>query len=211
MEKETARIEAFSDGVFAIAVTLLVLELHVPELNEGALPENLLRELRIQGTGYLAFVISFFTIFIMWVNHHKIFKQIYKRNTGLMFANGLVLFLACLVSYPSSLLMRFYDTPSRQVCVSIYTGMFVVINLSYILLWRLASRDRSLLRPGLGDNAIRAIRNIHLLGLPTYVVAFSLSFYFPASALGICLVLWIYWALSSKKVDFDEHSHSTSL
>ena len=208
MEKETARIEAFSDGVFAIAVTLLVLELHVPELNEGAEPGRLLKELSSQCTGYFAFVISFFTIFIMWVNHHKIFKQIYKRNTGLMFANGLVLFLACLVSYPSSLLMRFYDTPSRQVCVSIYTGMFVVINLSYILLWHLASKDRSLLRPGLGDDAIHAIRNSHLLGLPTYLIAFALSFYYPASALVICLFLWIYWAISSKKVDFEQHEHA---
>jgi len=200
MEKETARIEAFSDGVFAIAVTLLVLELHIPEFAEGHYPNQLVKALIEQWTGYFAFTISFFTIFIMWVNHHKIFKQVYKRNTGLMFANGLVLFLACLVSYPSSLLTRFYDTPSRQVSVSIYTGMFVLINLSYILLWYLASKDRNLLRPGLTEEAIRSVRNNHLYGLPTYLISFVLSFYYPAFALGICLVLWIYWAVSSKKV-----------
>ena len=208
MEKETARIEAFSDGVFAIAVTLLVLELKVPEFKEGQEPELLIKELIGQSNSYIGFVISFFTIFIMWVNHHKLFKQIYKRNTGLMFANGLVLFLVCLVSFPSSLLTRFYFTPSRQVSVSVYTGMFVLINLSYILLWHLASKDRSLLRPGLGEGTIVAIRNSHLFGLPAYFVAFVLSFYYPATALSICLLLWIYWALSSKKIDFDAHLQS---
>lgn len=203
MEKETARIEAFSDAVFAIAVTLLVLELHIPEFKVGQDPLQLVQELRQQGPGYLAFVISFFTIFIMWVNHHKLFKQIYKRNTGLMFANGLILFLACLVSFPSSLLTRFYETPSRQVSVSIYTGMFVLINLSHTLLWYLASKDKKLLRPGLGGEAIKTIRNNYLIGLPAYLSAFGLSFYYPATALGICSFLWIYWAVSSKKIDFD--------
>ncbi|WP_431294548.1 TMEM175 family protein [Pedobacter sp. P26] len=108
MEKETGRIEAFSDGVFAIAVTLLVLELHVPELKDGDTPVHLLEALKIQWPGYIAFIISFFSIFIIWVNHHKVFKQIYRRNTGLMFANGLILFLVSLVSFPSALLARFF-------------------------------------------------------------------------------------------------------
>lgn len=203
MEKETARIEAFSDAVFAIAVTLLVLELHVPEYRYGSKPAMLINELKIQWPGYLAFLISFFSIFILWVNHHKLFKQIYKRNTGIMFANGLILFLVSLVSYPSALLARFYETPSQQIAVSIYTGMFVLINLAHILLWYLASKDRSLLRPGLGEKAIAAIRNDYRYGFPTYLAAFALSFYFPATALLICILLWVFWAVSSKKIDFE--------
>lgn len=203
MEKETARIEAFSDGVFAIAVTLLVLELHVPEFKDGHDPQLLIHALKQQWPGYLAFIISFFSIFIIWVNHHKLFKQIYKRNTSIMFANGIILFLVSIASYPSSLLARFYDTPSRQVSVSIYTGMFVLINLSYSLLWYLASKDRSLLRPELGELQIRDIRNNYLYGLPTYLIAFVLSFYLPTTALCICILLWIFWVISSKKIDFD--------
>lgn len=200
MEKETARIEAFSDGVFAIAITLLVLELRVPELAEAAGPGILAGKLLAQWPTYLAFAISFFSIFIMWVNHHKLFKQIYRRNTGIMFANGLILFLVCCVSYPSSLLAEFYDTGSQQLVISIYTGTFVLVNLSYNLLWFLACRDRKLLRPGLTEAAILGIRNNYLYGLPTYIAAFVLSFYFPVSALLICVLLWIYWAISSKKV-----------
>ncbi|MGN8056260.1 TMEM175 family protein [Pedobacter sp. 22163] len=202
MEKETERIEAFSDGVFAISVTLLVLELHVPELKDGDTPVHLLEELKMQWPGYIAFVISFFSIFIIWVNHHKVFKQIYKRNTGLMFANGLILFLVSLVSFPSALLARFFLTDSKQLSVTIYTGLFVLINLAFNLLWQQATADKKLLRPGISDAAIMQLRNNYLYGFPTYLIAFVLSFFYPDPALLICVLLWIFWAVSSKKINF---------
>ncbi len=206
MEKETGRIEAFSDGVFAIAVTLLVLELHVPELDEGFTPAMLMKELEQQWPGYIAFFISFFSIFIIWVNHHKIFKQIYRRNTGLMFANGLILFLVSLVSYPSALMARFFLSDSKQLTVTIYTGLFVLMNLAFNLLWEQASRDKRLLRPGISDAAIKQLRNNYLYGFPTYLAAFILSFFYPDFALFICVLLWIFWAISSKKINFTETS-----
>jgi len=204
MEKETARIEAFSDAVFAIAVTLLVLELHIPEFNEGSSPAKLLQQLSGQWPAYIAFIISFFSIFIIWVNHHKVFKQIYKRNTGLMFANGLILFLVSLVSYPSALLARFYLSDAKQLSVTIYTGMFVLVNIAFNLLWQQATKDKNLLRPGISDEAIKQLRNNYLYGFPTYLAAFVISFFFPDAALLICILLWIYWALSSKKINFTE-------
>lgn len=205
MEKETARIEAFSDAVFAIALTLLVLELHVPEYQEGITASSLWEKLLAQWPIYWSFSISFFTIFIIWVNHHKVFKQIYKRNTGVMFANGLILFLVSLVSFPSALLARFYPTDAKQLSVSIYTGLFVLVNLAFNLLWQQASRDKNLLRPGISESAIIGIRNNYLYGFPSYLAAFVLSFYFPDAALLICILLWIFWALSSKKIHLDEH------
>lgn len=202
MEKETARIEAFSDGVFAIAVTLLVLELHVPEIGSGKSPDLLFEELCKQWPGYIAFIISFFSIFIIWVNHHKVFKQIYKRNTGLMFANGLILFLVSLVSYPSALLARFYLSDSKQLSVTIYTGLFVLINLAFNLLWYQAVKDRDLLRPGISEEAIRQLRNNYLYGFPTYLIAFMISFFYPDAAMLICILLWGFWAMSSGKINF---------
>lgn len=202
MEKETERIEAFSDGVFAISVTLLVLELHVPEIKDGDTSIHLLEQLKLQWPGYIAFVISFFSIFIIWVNHHKVFKQIYKRNTGLMFANGLILFLVSLVSFPSALLARFFLTDSKQLSVTIYTGLFVLINLAFNLLWQQATSDKKLLRPGISDTAVRQLRNNYLYGFPTYLAAFVISFFYPDLALSICILLWIFWAVSSKKINF---------
>jgi uncharacterized membrane protein len=200
MEKETARIEAFSDGVFAIAITLLILDLHVPEFAEIKSSALLISRLQQAWPSYLAFTISFFSIFIMWVNHHKIFKQIYKRNSAVMFSNGLILFLVSCVSYPTALLSRFYNTSSAEFVVALYTGMFVLINLSYNLLWFAASRHKELLRPGMTDAAIGKISRNYLYGLPTYLAAFAMSFVYPPAALAICVSLWIFWTLSSGKI-----------
>lgn len=201
MEKETLRIEGFSDGVFAIAVTLLVLDLHFPEENSIQNGNDLLVFLKNQWPAFLAFILSFFSIFIMWVNHHKIFKQIYSRNSAIMFANGLILFLVSAVSYPTALLARYFDGGASSVVVALYTGIFVLINLAYNLLWFLATRNKKFLRPGITDTAIKKIHNNYLYGLPIYVIALVLSFWIPALSLLIILGLWIFWALSSGKIE----------
>lgn len=204
MEKETTRMEGFSDAVFAIAITLLVLDLHLPEENSIVDNAGIINYLKGQWPSFLAFSISFFSIFIMWVNHHKVFKQIYSRNTAITFANGLILFLVTAVSYPTALLARYISSPSANIAVAVYTGIFVLINLSYNLLWYIASRDKKLLRPDITDTAINTIRKNYLYGFPTYCLAFGLSFKFPIMALVICIILWIFWALSSGKIDLED-------
>lgn len=200
MEKETVRIENFSDAVFAIAITLLVLDLHVPDADTVKTGAELLTFLKDQWTTYLAFTLSFFSIFIMWVNHHKIFKQIYSRNTAIMFANGLILFLVSAVSYPTALLARFFEGEASNIAVAIYTGIFVLINISYNLLWCIASSNKTHLRPEITNAAIKKIRNNYLYGLPTYLIAFAISFQYPAAALVISMLLLIFWAISSGKI-----------
>lgn len=201
MEKETARIEGFSDAVFAIAITLLVLELHIPAVESNNDRQALVNGLLEQWPSFLAFSLSFFSIFIMWVNHHKMFKQIYRRNTSLMFANGLILFLATCISYPTALLARYYDSPSATVAVAIYTGLFVLINLAFNLLWGIASRNRTLLRPEITTEAIKKIKRNYRYGIPVHLSAFLLSFYRPGGALILCAGLWTYWAFTSRRLD----------
>lgn len=201
MEKETVRMEGFSDAIFAIAITLLVLDLHVPEKDALTSGSAIISYLTAQWPSYLAFSISFFSIFIMWVNHHKLFKQIYSRNTAITFANGLILFFASVVSYPTGLLARFFNTPFANIVVAVYTGLFIVINLSYLLLWRVASKDKTLLRPGISQSSIKKITLNYVYGLPVYIVAFGLSFSYPVISLVICICLWVYWALSSGKLE----------
>lgn len=200
MEKETARIEGFSDAVFAIAITLLVLELRIPEQNTINTGTQLMVFIASQWSSYLAFALSFFGIYVIWVNHHKLFKQIYVRNTGITFVNALILFLASLVSYPTALLARFFNTGASGVSVAIYTGLFILINVSYLLLWHMASVNRQLLRPDITDTAIKQIKRDYIKSLPFYIAAFILSFVFPLIALLICMSMWIYWVLSSGKI-----------
>ena len=86
-EKETGRVEAFSDGVFAIAITLLILELKIPKGASGKLPGLLVR----QWPTFLAYLTSFATILVMWVNHHKLFTHIRRTTGAFLFLNGLLL------------------------------------------------------------------------------------------------------------------------
>lgn len=204
MEKETVRIENFSDAVFAIAITLLVLDLHAPDAHTVKNSHELLTFFKGEWTSYLAFAVSFFSIFIMWVNHHKIFKQIYSRNTAIMFSNGLILFLVTVVSYPTAILARFFEGEASHIAVAIYTGIFVLINISYNLLWYFASNNKNHLRPEITQTAIKKIRNNYYYGLPTYLIAFAISFHYPTVALIINISLLIFWAVSSGKIKMDK-------
>ena len=83
MTAETSRVEAFSDGVFAIAITLLILEIKVPPAGSGALPRDLLR----QWPSYFSFLISFAFIGIMWINHHRLFTHIARCDDALLMSS----------------------------------------------------------------------------------------------------------------------------
>src|SRR5579872_4013651 len=151
IEKETGRIESFSDGVFAVAITLLVFNLKVPQLSAPLPGENPTIALGLallkQWPSYLTFVTSFATILIMWASHHGIFKLIYKSDTPFVFANGFLLLLVTVVPFPTSLVAQYLTGPYAAMACAAYAGIFVVINIAYNLLWWTAARDRHLLYP----------------------------------------------------------------
>ena len=97
LEKETGRVEAFSDGVFAIAITLLVLEFKVPHLPEGATGRDLFHALLKLWPSLIAFLGSFIAILIMWINHHGLFRLIHKIDPPFLFANGFMLLMVTFV------------------------------------------------------------------------------------------------------------------
>src|SRR5690349_14737058 len=138
-ERQTARIEAFSDGVFAIAITLLVLDLKIPESDQNG---DLLHYLVSQGASYLAFVTSFATIGIMWVNHHRLFSHIKRSNHALLFLNNLLLLGVTVVPWPTSLLARYLgesnEVTNEAIATMLYNGWFVLISIAFNLLWRYA-------------------------------------------------------------------------
>ena len=108
--KETGRVEAFSDGVFAIAITLLVLELKVPHVGDGG-NGRLAAALLAQWPSYLAFVTSFATILIMWVSHHHMFTFVRRADARFLYANGLLLFVVTVVPFPTALVAEYFEKP----------------------------------------------------------------------------------------------------
>jgi uncharacterized membrane protein len=128
-EKETGRLEAFSDGVFAVAITLLIFSLQVPTLDKPYTSQQLVSKLLYLWPSYLAFFISFATILIMWISHHSMFKLIRTSDTLFMFANGFLLLLVTTVLFPTQLVATYLTTPVAGVACAIYAGLFLIINL----------------------------------------------------------------------------------
>jgi uncharacterized membrane protein len=197
-EKETGRIEAFSDGVFAIAITLLVLELKVPSLPGGGAGNALAAALLRQWPSYLAFVTSFFTILIMWANHHAIFNLVRRSDAEFLFANGFLLLLVTVVPFPTALLAQYMDKPGAPVAAAVYAGTFVLAGLAYNVLWRSAIRGRRLLKSGVRDETIHEMTRRYRLGVPMYLVATAAAFVSVTISVTICVGLWVFWIATAR-------------
>ena len=194
--RRTDRIEAFSDGVFAIALTLLVLDIKVPR----NLPPDvrLTAALLNQWPTYLAFVTSFATIGIMWINHHRLFDLIRRSDNTLMLLNLLLLLGVTVVPFPTSLLAEYLGHPGEHVAAAVYAGMSVVIAILFNLLWRHAAYENRLLDEASDWKTIQAITRGYSFGPVLYLVAFGFAFVnVPVSVL-IVFALAVFFALPIK-------------
>jgi uncharacterized membrane protein len=197
---ETARVEAFSDGIFAIAITLLVLEIRVPEADITGHGSTLLPALLRLWPSYLGYVISFVTIGVMWVNHHSMFVLI--RRTDRYFLLISVLFLMCIafLPFPTAVLAEYLPAPKgREVAVALYSASFVLIALAYNALWWYAVRNKRLLEPDADQDAVRTISRRYLIGPAAYLVSFALAFVNVWASLAIHGVLMAFYILPVRK------------
>lgn len=204
-EKDTSRLEAFSDGVFAIAITLLVLNLKVPSDLSPITPLTLAAAVARGWPNYLTLVISFATILIMWVYHHNLFKSAKKPEPVLLFSNGLLLLLVTIVPFPTALVGAYLTTPAASVACATYAGFFALIDLAYNLLWWAVSRQQSGERSH--GRRLSVSMLISLLGFPCYLIAMVVAFWLPWLCLFICGALWVVWAITAPKPRAEEMEH----
>src|SRR5262249_22190872 len=194
----TARLEAFSDGVFAIAVTLLVLNLHVPLEAEVKSKTDLFSALGLQWPMYLAYATSFAFILVMWINHHMLFQLITRTDHPLMLINGLLLMLIAAVPFTTSLLAAYMQSPSRinqREAAIVYNGAYVVIAIVYNVLWRHASHKRRLLDDRAHAAQVKRITDAYRLGPLWYIAALLLALVHVPASLLLNIVLAVYFAL----------------
>jgi len=128
----TSRIEAFSDGVFAIAITLLVLDIHVPVVKEN---EALSQALLSKWETYLAFLIGFFTLLVCWINHHYMFEYISRKDDILLLLNGFKLLVVSFTPFATALLSKYIGTVHQQTTISIYGCNFFLMGTAMTCMW----------------------------------------------------------------------------
>ncbi len=164
LQKETLRIETFSDGVFCIAVTLLSIEIGV-ELHGDVTNKELTHALLAKWPIYLAYVISFVNVLLAWIGHHSLFKMFSRADNGIMITNGLLLMLIALVPFPTKTLGEFLLTEGLKTATIFYTGYFVLISLGFRLLWFAASRKKENLTHDVTAIQIRLLQEMKMLVL----------------------------------------------
>jgi uncharacterized membrane protein len=194
--RETARIEAFSDGVFAVAITLLVLNIKIPSAAAGG--SSLLVLLARQWPTFLAFVTSFATVLIMWVNHHRVFTLIGRSSESLLFFNGMLLFGVTVVPFSTALVAQYLGYPGQRAAAAVYNGTYILIAVLYSLLWRAAAKHGRLLRHDADPRSVAAINSSFRWGLPIYTVAFVLAFVNVTASLILNLLLAVFFALPGR-------------
>jgi uncharacterized membrane protein len=200
MEKETTRVEAFSDGVFAIALTLLILGIKVPDLADFATNEKLFHALLNLWPSYFAFALSFAAVLIMWINHHGFFKYLRKINATFLYSNGFLLLTITFINFPTAVLARYINTPAFNIASAYYCGSMVIINVAYNLLWFSSAYKRKLVKDEITDDLIFKIRNAYGYTFFVYLAAFIISFFLPFIGLSICILLWVFWII----LDYDK-------
>jgi uncharacterized membrane protein len=189
----TSRLETFSDGVFAIAATLLVLEFSVA----SNLGPQLGHELLSLWPSYLAYATSFLTIGVIWINHHYCVETIARSDRTLLFLNLLLLFIVAFLPFPTKLVAQYLQQPGEQTATLAYDATFVVMAIVYNAWWRYASMNRRLIGEQVPDSAVRAITRAFNPGVPMYVVALVVAFFSPLASVILTFAIAAFYLPSA--------------
>ena len=190
-EKETLRLEAFSDGVFAIAITLLIIEVHVPEVEGGG--RELAQALADLWPSFFAFALSFVSILIMWMNHHAMFAWVERANGPVFVSNGFLLLTITALPFSTALLGDYLGHAGERTAAAIYAAHLVLISVGFGWAWNAMASRRALLAPRLPKEEVD-LTNRYILGsFLLYMAAFGLAWWSAVASMVLTLLLAAFW------------------
>jgi uncharacterized membrane protein len=187
----SSRLEAFSDGVFAIAATLLVLELRVP-----ADSPDLVESLRALWPAYAAYLVSFLTIGIIWVNHHTLLEHCRRVDRPFLYLNLVLLVAVGIVPFPTSLVDRYILSARWATAALVVYGIgAVLIAVAFSAVFFYATHDGRLVGDAAAARRIRADGRFFPIGLGAYTLGIALAFVSPIASLAIYGLTALFYAL----------------
>ncbi len=191
--KETARLEAFSDGVFAVAITLLILELKSPVLTEAS-NHGLWEGLMEKWSELVAVATSFASVLTMWLAHHDAFRVVSVVKKPLLLTNGLLLFMVMMQVYSTKVASAYLGTGAAAGAAAFYSCTSFLLCSSFALMWQVATRDPSALVAGTSDTETAKKRHNYWLGTLIYLAAIPLAYvnpWFSIALIDLSLVFWV--------------------
>jgi uncharacterized membrane protein len=189
----TNRLESFSDGVIAVAITLLVLGIHVPKPDAGSLGHQLVH----QWPAYAAYMVSFMTIGIIWINHHAMINRLTDADHPILILNLLLLMSIGILPFATELMATYLRHASGQkLAAAVFSGAFLVMSLAFTALNRhVLLRKSHMLAADLSLERRRQILSRAITGLIPYVLATALAFVSPYITVAICAAVAVFYAL----------------
>jgi uncharacterized membrane protein len=192
-----SRVETFSDGIFAIIITLLVLEIKVPHINEVHSSEELGKSLIGLLPKIISWMISFFTIAVIWVNHHKIFKQVKVLDAGIFWWNAVLLLWSTLIPFPTAVLG---DYPVNKMSIILYGIEMSLMAASFSFMRFYAIRKQGLLEESVDMGLFRKGTYYSVLFGPVmYLTGVALGLIHPYLAFVIFIGIPVYFIFSETK------------
>ncbi|MFZ1462106.1 MAG: TMEM175 family protein [Ignavibacteria bacterium] len=196
----TNRMEAFSDGVFAIVVTLLVLELRVPVLPENFSTQDVLKELLRLFPKFFSFAMSFVIVAIFWVNHHQFFHSLEKTDRAMLWYNNLLLFWLSFVPFPTAFIG---EHPVSMIPVMLYGAVLFFAGVSFNLMLRHAVKAKLFLK-SVSDEVLNQSVKRGVIGPVVYFVSIISAFISVYVSLSIFLLVPVIYFIPQKIVRLEE-------
>jgi uncharacterized membrane protein len=190
---ETARVEAFSDGVFAIAITLLILAVGIEQSIAGG---SLRHQLLHLWPAYIAYAVSFLTVGIMWVNHHQVFRHFERVDRPLLLLNILLLMCISFTPFPTRVVAdHASNSADRRAAAVLYGLTMTVTAICFFGVWYYGARR--LLRPGSDRREVSGITRSYLPGAPVYALTTAIAFVNSIVSLILFGAIALFYAISS--------------
>lgn len=191
--KSLARLEMFSDGVFAIAITLLILEIKVPPIASIHSANDLVKALLHLWPSFFAFAYSFGGILIQWILHHNTFNHMDKTSRPFLYANGFLLLTIVFFPFPTALLAEYIDTDYAMPAIVFYGMASVVNSFAWFLFIRTIQKPRRLLNDIFSDEQYNKLKTSNRFAFVIYSSTTILAIWFPYTALIINIAVWMLW------------------
>ncbi len=190
----TNRVEAFSDGVMAIAITLLILEIDVPR------GEHLLDQLLHEWPSYLAYLASFFTIGIIWLNHHAFFNRLRHIDHQLQWWNLMLLLSVSFLPFPTAVLADYVEEGGNnaRIAAAFYGLVGVLMTIPWVFMWRRLARRPELFEPGFDARFARSEGSRAWVGVLVYAICIAVGMLSPIAALVLFLAVALFYAVTSQ-------------
>jgi len=195
----TSRLEAFSDGVFAIAITLLIIEIKVPS-HEDLKNQTLAQYIWNQWPKYFAYILSFVMIGIYWANHHYLFKLFKRTNHLFNLLNVFFLMTIAFLPYPTGVLGDYIlTTEHAKFAVTFYAFAIWLPAFAWLLIWLYARHRRRIVDHTLSQRFINSLTWQYYLSNVFYITAFLISLFSAALSITICVGLTLLYLLPPRK------------